>query len=74
MHNSRVLSGILFTIGALLLVLALLAGLAFLSALSERLNYGPGMMFADVEFFALLALLSAVVGVLLFIAARRLRR
>ena len=74
MRISTVVSVILRIIGALFLLLALGAGMASVSALAERMRYGPGIMFADVEFFGLLALVSGVLGTILIISANKLSK
>ncbi|GEM_PF-2482839 len=57
--------------GGLLALCAFLSGAAALSALAERLHHGPGLMFADVEFFALAAaVLGAAGGLLLWLGLR----
>ncbi len=74
MRVSLVVSVVLGIIGTLFLLLALGAGLVSVSALVERMRYGPGIMFADVEFFGLLSLVSGVLGTILVISANKLSR
>lgn len=57
--------------GGFLALCAFLSGAAALSALAERLQHGSGLMFADVEFFALAAaVLGAAGGLLLRLGLR----
>lgn len=60
--------------GAVMLLLGLISGGASLLALLERRSHGPGLMFADVEFFGLLALVCCVLGVFSLLAAKRIGR
>ncbi len=70
----KIISVTLIIVGVMLLIIALLAGLASVSALISRMRYGPGIMFADVEFFGLAALVCAIVGTLAIIAAKKLAK
>ncbi len=63
---SRAASGLFVALGSLLLLVAVLAALASLRSLVERLRFGPGLLFADVELFAVVALVSGAFGVLMF--------
>ncbi len=74
MRVSLVVSVVLGIIGALFLLLALGAGLVSVSALVDRMRYGRGIMFADVEFFGLLSLVSGVLGTIMVIAANKLSK
>jgi hypothetical protein len=70
----KIISVILSIAGVVLLIVALLAGIISLSALASRMRYGPGIMFADVEFFGLIALTCGVLGMPVIIAARKLAK
>jgi hypothetical protein len=70
----RVFSALLFFVGVILIVVALLSGVLSLVALSDRLQYGRGLLFADVEFFLLIALICGLPGVFLAFIARKLGR
>ena len=61
-------------VGVLTLLLAFLAAVAAANALSERIRFGRGLMFADVEILAMLTLFLGVVGGALFFFGRRLHR
>lgn len=64
--------GLLVFIGAILLLCASLSGIAALSSLAERMRHGSGLMFADVEFFALAsAVLGLIGGIALWLGLRR---
>jgi len=70
----QVASCVLIGTGALLVGAALLAALGSALALRERLRDGPGLMFADVEFLALTALVCGAIGGLVLFAGTRLAR
>lgn len=56
------------------MLLAVLAVIAAAIFLNERIRFGPGLMFADVEILAMLTLFLSVVGVALLWFGRRLAR
>ncbi len=58
--------------GGLLLLIALVSGGASILSLIERTKHGPGLMFADVEFFGLIALIAVILGAATLFAARKL--
>jgi hypothetical protein len=61
----------LWIMGGLLLLVALISGGASIFSLLERVQHGPGLLFADVEFFGFIALIAAILGAgILFIAKR----
>ncbi|HTG02288.1 MAG TPA: hypothetical protein VK654_17030 [Nitrospirota bacterium] len=60
--------------GAIALLLGFVSGAASLFALLERRRGGPGIMFADVEFFGLLALVCSTIGIFSLLVAKRLGR
>jgi len=70
----QVASCVLICTGAVLVLAALLAALGSALALRERLRYGPGLMFADVEFLGLTALVCGAVGGLVLFTGTRLAR
>jgi hypothetical protein len=74
MSITKVISVVLNLLGALLCLLAIIAGGASAAALVERMQHGRGGMFADVEFLALAAVVLLVPGAALLMAARRLAR
>jgi preprotein translocase subunit SecY len=64
-----------FTVaGVLTLILAVFAAIASANSLAERMRFGSGVMFADVELFAMLALCLLVVGAGLLWLGKRLNR
>jgi len=71
---ARVLVIGLLICGALMLLLGMISGGASLVALLERRSHGPGIMFADVEFFGLLALVCCVLGIFSLLVAKRIGR
>lgn len=58
--------------GGLLLLTALVFGGASILSLLERVQYGPGLLFADAEFFGLIALIAVVLGAAVLCTARKL--
>lgn len=70
----RFLARVLVVMGVLTLLLAVLAALAAAMSLDERLRHGPGLMFADVEIFALLTLLLGIGGASLIWFGNRVNR
>ncbi len=74
MSFAKVVSVVFYLLGALLCLLAIIAGGFSATALVARIQHGPGIMFADVEFFALTGLAFLVPGLALLIAARHLKK
>jgi hypothetical protein len=62
----------LWIVGGFLLLIALVFGGASILSLLERLQRGSGLLFADVEFFGFIALTTAIFGVAILFAARKL--
>ncbi len=58
--------------GGIMLLLALLSGGAALLSILDRVKHGHGLLYADVEFFGLLALICCVLGAFSLIVARRI--
>jgi hypothetical protein len=74
MSFAKVISVVFNLLGALLCLLAIIAGGISATALVERVQHGRGIMFADVEFLALMALVLLVPGLALLMVARRLTK
>ena len=74
MRALPVFSTILAVSGGILLLIALLSGGASLLSLIGRLQHGPGLLFADVEFFGFVAFVCAFSGVLAVFGARKLSK
>jgi len=74
MRVLSVLSSILILSGGILLVIALLSGGASFLSLTERLQHGPGLLFADVEFFGFIAFICAFSGGLAVFGAKKLSK
>ena len=74
MKFAKVVSVVFNLFGALLCLLAIIAGGFSATALVERIQHGPGIMFADVEFFALTGVMFLVPGLALLIVARHLKK
>ena len=62
----------LWTAGGLLLLIALVFGGASVLALIARVQHGPGLLFADVEFFGFIALTTVILGAAILFAAKKL--
>jgi len=58
----RMISIGLWIVGGFLLLIALVCGGASLLSFLERVQHGPGLLFADVEFFAFIALIAGILG------------
>ena len=74
MTVAKVVSVVFNLMGASLCLLAIIAGGFSATALVARIQHGPGIMFADVEFFALTGVAFLVPGVALLIVARQLKK
>jgi hypothetical protein len=74
MSFAKVISVVFNLLGAFLCLLAVIAGGISATALVERVQHGRGIMFADVEFLALTALVVLVPGLALLMVARRLAK
>jgi hypothetical protein len=59
------LANTLTVVGVLTLVLAVITAVASTISLAERIRFGPGLMFADVEILAILTLFLCVAGIAL---------
>lgn len=70
----RMLSYALLGVGALLLLLAALASTGAAISLVERMRFGPGLMFADVEFLTILMFLFGGTGAAFLWLGKRLPR
>lgn len=68
----RMISIGLCIVGGLLLLITLVFGGASVLALIARVQHGRGLMFADVEFFGMIALIAAILGAAALFAARKL--
>jgi hypothetical protein len=68
------LGGFLIFLGVVLLAVGFLLALSAVQALLERLRFGSGLMFADVEIFALGALLGLSLGAGAVWLGRRIRK
>jgi uncharacterized BrkB/YihY/UPF0761 family membrane protein len=67
MSINKVVTVVFNLLGAMLCLLAVVAGGISATALVARIQHGRGIMFADVEFFALTALGFLVPGITLLI-------
>ncbi len=68
----RMISIGLLIVGGLLIVVALVSGGASILSLLERVQHEQGLFFADVQFFAFMALIATILGVALLFVAKKL--
>ncbi len=67
----RTISVGLWIVGGLLLLIALVSGGVSVLSWVERSQHGPGLFFADVEFFGFIALIAVILGAaVLFVASK----
>ena len=71
---SSVFSTILFLSGGALLLIAVLSLVGFIQALVERLQHGPGLLFADVEILGFITFICALLGAAALFGARKLSK
>ncbi|HUL36921.1 MAG TPA: hypothetical protein VLW47_04495 [Thermodesulfobacteriota bacterium] len=62
----------LWIMGGLLLLIALVFGGASILSFLERVQHGPGLLFADVEFFGFIALIAVILGAATLFVAKKL--
>jgi hypothetical protein len=60
--------------GSISVVFAVLFAMLAIPALMDRINNGPGIMFADVEFLSLLTVFFLIIGIILLFAAKRIKK
>lgn len=68
------LAHMLTAVGALALLVAVFAAVVAAIALNERIRFGPGLLFADVEILAMLTLSLCAVGLAVLWFGRTLLR
>jgi hypothetical protein len=68
----RMISMGLWIVGGLLLLIALVSGGTSIRSLLERAQHGPGLFFADVEFFGFIALIAVILGAATLFIAKKL--
>ena len=74
MRALSVFSTLLALSGGISFMIALLSGGASILSFIERRQHGPGLLFADVEFFGLIAFIFAVLGGLAVFGARKMAK
>jgi len=62
----------LWIVGGLLLLIALVFGGASILSFLERVQHGPGLLFADVEFLGFIALIAVILGAATLFVAKTL--
>jgi hypothetical protein len=68
----KIISIGLWIVGGFLVLIALVSGGASMVSLLERVRHGPGLLFADVEFFGFIALIAAILGATALFVAKKL--
>ena len=68
----KIISIGLWIVGGFLVLIALVSGGASMVSLLERVQHGPGLLFADVEFFGFIALIAAILGAAMLFVAKKL--
>ena len=68
----RMISIGLWIVGGLLLLIALVSGVISVLSFVERSKHGPGLLFADVEIFGMIALIAVILGAAMLFAAKKL--
>ena len=68
----KIISIGLWIVGGLLLLIALVSGGASILSLLERVQHGPGLLFADVEFLGFIAAIAAILGATMLFVAKKL--
>jgi hypothetical protein len=58
----KIISIGLWIVGGLMVLIALVSGGASILSLLERVQHGPGLLFADVEFLGFIAVIAAYIG------------
>ena len=67
-------NNVLTLFGIFSLFVSFIFGVLSLSAYFERAKYGPGLFFADVEFFGLIAITSLLIGLVFLFISRRIKK
>ncbi len=68
----RTISVGLWILGGLLLLIGLVSGGASILSLLERVQHGRDLLFADVEFFGVIALIAVLLGAGILFLAKKL--
>jgi hypothetical protein len=70
----KILISFLIIFGVLFTLLTIVATFGTVSAYVERTNYGPGLMFADVEVLAGLAIIFLLISIICFWSASKIKK
>jgi hypothetical protein len=70
----KTFAAILTMLGIFSLIIAAIAAFFAFTSFIERKNYGPGLMFADVEILTLTAIIFIVSGLVCLWTSRRLKK
>ena len=68
----KIISIGLWIVGGLMVLIALISGGASILSLLERVQHGPGLLFADVEFLGFIAVIAAILGAAMLFVAKKL--
>jgi len=68
----KIISIGLWIVGGLLLLMAIVSGGASMVSSLERVQHGPGLLFADVEFLGFIAVIAAILGAAMLFVAKKL--
>lgn len=68
----KIISIGLWIVGGLMVLIALVSGGASILSLLERVQHGPGLLFADVEFLGFIAVIAAILGAAMLFVAKKL--
>ena len=74
MNSKSFLNSILLSIGIFFILLTLISVYFLLTSFIERQNHGSGLLFADVELFAFMAILFGIFGFSSIYFSKRISR
>lgn len=72
MSVKSIFASALLFLGIFLILVALISGYFFLMSFIERQSHGSGLLFADVELFALAAIIFGTFGTIAIIISRKI--
>ena len=70
----KTIASILTIVGSISLLISLMSAYYAVTSFIERSNYGPGLFFADVEMFTIIALLFIIIGSLCLWISYRIKK
>ena len=72
MNVKFIFASLLLFLGVFLILIAMISAYFFLMSFIERQSHGSGLLFADVELFALAAIIFGVFGAIAIIISRKI--